>query len=225
MSSVFVRPAVPLPTACQWNPPSAVGSARILAANICSLSRRPRALEASLVPHHPGDLVARSRKGNVRLDPVAARIDVERRIANRGGSAAGGQAIGADLLPAEEAHTRRSGWLEPRATRSRPSRTSSTRSSPARWRRTPTTGIRPPGISVATRSPPPTGNARRRAREALPPVELLLPPAHRQSPRRRPRSCRNSATPARGPKRELDRQAVDNERLCRRELGHGLGLL
>src|SRR6202012_4002615 len=36
-------PAVPLPTARQLKPPSAVGSLTILAANTCSLSRRPSA--------------------------------------------------------------------------------------------------------------------------------------------------------------------------------------
>src|ERR1039458_6192085 len=44
VSSVFVSPPAPLPTACQWNPPSAAGSATSLAANTCSLLRRPRAL-------------------------------------------------------------------------------------------------------------------------------------------------------------------------------------
>src|SRR5262249_42132699 len=35
------RAAVPLPTACQWNAPSAFWSATILAANTCSLLARP----------------------------------------------------------------------------------------------------------------------------------------------------------------------------------------
>src|SRR5919202_5254394 len=41
VSSTLVCPAVPLPTACQWKPPSAAGSLTILAAKTCSLLRRP----------------------------------------------------------------------------------------------------------------------------------------------------------------------------------------
>src|SRR5690349_17535333 len=44
VSSVFVWPAVPLPTACHSNPPSAAGLLTILAAKTCSLLRSPMAL-------------------------------------------------------------------------------------------------------------------------------------------------------------------------------------
>ena len=41
MSRTFVFPAVPLPTACQWNLPSAAASATALAAKIIWLLRSP----------------------------------------------------------------------------------------------------------------------------------------------------------------------------------------
>src|SRR5439155_12043973 len=41
VSSTFVRPAVPFPTASQWKPPSAAPSATIFAANTMSLLRSP----------------------------------------------------------------------------------------------------------------------------------------------------------------------------------------
>src|SRR5262249_34682590 len=41
VSSTCLMPAVPLPTACQWKPPSAAASETIFAANTCSLLRRP----------------------------------------------------------------------------------------------------------------------------------------------------------------------------------------
>ena len=44
VSRMFVCPAVPLPTACQWKPPSALESATIFAAKTCSLLRRPMLL-------------------------------------------------------------------------------------------------------------------------------------------------------------------------------------
>src|ERR1700744_5351570 len=46
VSRTLVCPAVPLPTACQWKPPSALAlaSATSLAANTCSLLFRPSAL-------------------------------------------------------------------------------------------------------------------------------------------------------------------------------------
>src|SRR4051794_11183092 len=44
VSSMLALPAVPLPTACQWKPPSAVASLTILAAKTCSLLRRPMLL-------------------------------------------------------------------------------------------------------------------------------------------------------------------------------------
>src|SRR5690242_11043160 len=44
VSSTLTWPAVPRPTACQWKAPSAAVSPTILAANTCSLSRKPSAL-------------------------------------------------------------------------------------------------------------------------------------------------------------------------------------
>src|SRR5919201_766920 len=44
VSRMLTLPAVPLPTACQWKPPSAFGSLTILAAKTCSLLRRPMLL-------------------------------------------------------------------------------------------------------------------------------------------------------------------------------------
>ena len=44
VSSTLTWPLVPLPTACQWNPPSAFASLTILAAKTCSLLRRPMLL-------------------------------------------------------------------------------------------------------------------------------------------------------------------------------------
>src|SRR5919204_1368892 len=44
VSRMLTLPAVPLPTACQWKPPSAFGSLTIFAAKTCSLLRRPMLL-------------------------------------------------------------------------------------------------------------------------------------------------------------------------------------
>src|SRR5262249_15031840 len=41
VSSTCLMPAVPLPTACQWKPPSAAPSETIFAANTCWLLRSP----------------------------------------------------------------------------------------------------------------------------------------------------------------------------------------
>src|SRR4029450_9678735 len=54
-----------------------------------------------LVPEGPRDGVARAREGDVRLDPGAAGIVVQGRVAGGRRAAVLGQAVEAHLLPAE----------------------------------------------------------------------------------------------------------------------------
>src|SRR6188472_3123958 len=63
VSSTLTLPAVPLPTACQWKPPSALVSLTILAAKTCSLLRRPMLL---------GSFSYHSVHATVSLGPVNA---------------------------------------------------------------------------------------------------------------------------------------------------------
>ena len=91
--------AVVLPTAAQPNAPSAAGLATALAAKTRSLRIPLRPLPVSYQTTH-GTVSPGPGERHVRLDPVARRVDVQRRQGGR----AQRRALDADLLPAEPAH-------------------------------------------------------------------------------------------------------------------------
>ena len=89
----------------QWKPPSPP-PATAFAAKTCSFPRKPKPLGVLLVPDDPRRCRP-SGESEVRLDPVARRVDVQGRVAGRRrGRCPGAQAPGAGLLPAERAHAR-----------------------------------------------------------------------------------------------------------------------
>ena len=95
-------PAVPLPTAASE---AAVG-VRVrddLGREDLLVVAQADVARVLLVPDGPRDGVARAGERDVGLDAVAARVDVQRRVAGRRRAAVLGEPVEADLLPAEVA--------------------------------------------------------------------------------------------------------------------------
>ena len=106
------EPGVPLPTDCQWKPPSAPESATILAANTWSLPRSPRWLSPTSY---------QTTQPTLSVGPVNAMSgSIPSRLGSMfsvGSPVAedppfGVEPVQADLLPAERADARRRRWLE-----------------------------------------------------------------------------------------------------------------